>query len=204
MNDIVLTAKDLLIIKGLDKLIKRELRLIKKRKWRTDNLDKIKISAAKTRLKYKDRYYKEQRERYHNSKPEILEYYRKRTKERYWNNDDHREKKLEQQKEYYHTHKEYFREHRRKPEIKQWHKEYKQRPEVIKRRKKWLAENKDKTKASAAKYRLKNREKIKLDHINQVRIKNGIQLSESIEQHFEDRKQTWYKKIVYSHLYKDN
>jgi DNA-nicking Smr family endonuclease len=64
----------------------------------------------------------------------------------------------------------------------------------------WKKEHPDRIKTYARRYREKNRDKIRLHHINRNRAKYGLSPADTIEQHFNDRKQGWFKKLVYGYL----
>ena len=139
--------------------------------------------------------------RYHNGKPITLEYAKKKSKEYYHNNDDYRINKLKDQKEYYYNNLEKFKEYGQSDRAVKYHHKYRQRPEVKVRLKKWLEENKDKVKLSNRAYQIKNKDKIRLRVINKKRKENGFDPAVDLKQHFNDRKQYWYKKVVYASQY---
>jgi len=179
----------------------REKRIKTQRKWVKNNREKVNKTAREWMNKNKEKVNKYQRKRYHKGKPKTLELAKSASKKLYHENKEYREKKLAQQKEYYYKNKEYFKKYSQKEETKEWHKKYRQKPEVRVRIKQWTLENKERIKNTSKKWNQKNKEKLRLKYINRQRIKKGIPPAKTVEQHFQERQQLWFKKIYWRHLY---
>ena len=149
--------------------------------------------------------------KYHEGKPHTLEYYKTYNKEYYHNNKKYRKDRIAQMRKYYQDNPEYFKAHRQSEERKAYIKERAKTPEYKAYMKEYRKKNRKNITKKTREYYLNNPEKklaknnqSRLYSINRLRLKKGLQPVNDIETHLQQRKEEWYKRLTYPHLYKDS
>lgn len=151
---------------------------------------------------------RQQRERYHKGKPQTLEKAKETFKCYYWNNPEYRKRQQEKCKKYYRENPEYFEEYRKSDKYKETWRKRNESEEFKQYKKEWVEKNAEKVREYGRKYYRKyyrkgEAKKQSIRGINKRRIEKGLPPVETAEQHFQQRKEEWFKRIWFAHVYKE-